>query len=206
MALRVGPNCYVLLPKLHHERSALQFSNLHVSRSVLRKSSRFAISHDVDFDAVISGIQTQHGDECWLYPPLVDALRAIADSFHDVVTVRTFECWLDGHLLVAGEIGYVVGDIYTSLSGFSTYPSAGSIQCAATAAWLELSGFRLWDLGMELPYKKKLGAHLMSRHDFLTVVEFARKKRPRPLLQCGKKSTYRARELIDKRLLIAYVS
>ena len=97
------------------------------------------------------------------------------------VRVHTFECWR-GDDLVAGELGYACGDVYTSLSGFSNLPSAGSVQCAATANWLHKSGYALWDLGMELPYKLAMGATNMPRADFLNIVKQARHRPPLPII------------------------
>ena len=80
------------------------------------------------------------------------------------VKMRTFEVWDRATgALVAGELGYACGDVYTSLSGFSRMASAGAVQCAATAKLLARSGYVLWDLGMELPYKTKLGARFAAR-------------------------------------------
>lgn len=49
-----------------------------------------------------------------------------------------------GCRLVAGEVGYSVGLLYTSLSGFCDQPSAGSVQMACTAALLATRGATLW--------------------------------------------------------------
>ena len=175
MAQRVGREGHALLPKMHRQRCALVFPDLHVSRSARRKAKQFSLSVDTSFDAVVAGIREQHGDECWFYPPLVEAFRTLHCQGSAHVKMRTFEVWdKTTGLLVAGELGYACGDVYTSLSGFSRMASAGAVQCAATAKLLARSGYVLWDLGMELPYKTKLGAQLLPRDAFLKRLRQAR--------------------------------
>ncbi|KAJ1448292.1 acyl-CoA N-acyltransferase [Pelagophyceae sp. CCMP2097] len=194
--LQSGQAYHVLLPKMHRERCALHFREVHVHRSVRRKAKNFSVSCDTSFDLVVAAISKQHGADCWLYAPLVVAFKAIFDDPfaaaaqgaakparaasgrpdrpEPLVRMHTFECWDEHGALVAGELGYACGDIYTSLSGFSDAASAGSVQCAATARCLERSGFSLWDLGMELPYKAAMGARAVPRLDFLDRLKAAR--------------------------------
>jgi Leu/Phe-tRNA-protein transferase len=73
-------------------------------------------------------------------------------------------------VLVAGELGYTVGAVYTSLTGFARESGAGSVQLAALGRWLQQSKFRLWDLGMEMEYKADMGAVLVPRHRFVQAV------------------------------------
>jgi len=84
--------------------------------------------------------------------------------------------------LSGGELGYSVGTIYTSLTGFSTEDSAGSVQLAALGKLLGLCGYEMWDLGMSLDYKKKLGARNMERSDFLSCVNEMRVKHPHGMI------------------------
>ena len=108
--------------------------------------------------------------------------------------MHTFECRdAKTGALVAGELGYACGDVYTSLSGFSKAPSAGTVQCAATAKRLQLSGYSLWDLGMELPYKLAMGAKSMPRLDFLKRLQKGRGRGPVPIAA----ATDSARALVD---------
>ena len=53
------------------------------------------------------------------------------------VKLHSFELWKDD-ILVAGEIGFTVGDCYLSLTGFSdrSYSSAGTIQMVTMALYL----------------------------------------------------------------------
>ncbi|KAI8800737.1 hypothetical protein BJ742DRAFT_780122 [Cladochytrium replicatum] len=73
----------------------------------------------------------------------------------------------EGYELVAGEIGYVVGSVYTSLTGFALESGSGTVQLCAVGRYLESKGVEVWDLGMEISYKTRLGAKCISRESWL---------------------------------------
>ncbi|KEP64794.1 UNVERIFIED_CONTAM: hypothetical protein HHA_202590 [Hammondia hammondi] len=79
-----------------------------------------------------------------------------------------------GWSLCAGEIGVRIGGVYTSLTGFSFVNEAGNVQLAALGVLLKLTGIRLWDVGMELAYKKSLGSQTLPRPEFLRLFRVAR--------------------------------
>ena len=150
-----------LLPKLHRERCILRLADLKVQRGTRKRAKHFELSVNTSLDAVVAGLRRQHGEDCWLYPPLVEGLRAImaAPGAFDsdggkgattaAVRVHSFEVWdAASGALVAGELGYSVGLLYTSLSGFSEKNGAGSAQMAATGALLASADAELWDFGM----------------------------------------------------------
>lgn len=62
--------------------------------------------------------------------------------------------------LISADIGYSVGGIYTSMTGFSDrkYSSIGTIHLLAQGQALKNLGFNMWDFGMEMKYKKELGS------------------------------------------------
>ena len=172
---------YILLPKLHKQRCVIRWDKLHVSKNARKRSKRFRVSFDQAFDDVVAACIEQHGEE-WLFPPVVAALRTLHLQPNrvtevpgsPVVRVHSVEVG-QGDKMVAGELGYVVGAVYTSLTGFYTVASAGTIQMLAMAGLLRESGFGLWDLGMALPYKMRLGAENLPRGKFLS--ELARLRR-----------------------------
>lgn len=74
--------------------------------------------------------------------------------------------------VVAGEVGYTVGDIYTSLTGAYTVDGTGSLQLAMLGMLLLRYGYTAWDLGMSMKYKEKtLGSQEIPRNKWLDFVE-----------------------------------
>jgi Leu/Phe-tRNA-protein transferase len=137
----------------------------------------------------------QHQSSCWLYPTLLNLFRTIhmatiqqRDGYvakcskqnqplQISIRLYSIEVWnAETNEFAAGEIGYTVGDtIYTSLTGCCVEDSAGSVQMAALGALLiYLQSFHIWDLGMDMPYKQTLGAQLIPRQEFITLVHALR--------------------------------
>lgn len=216
--LPIAGSSRFLLPKLHLERCVLQLrphSNLHISKSTRKKSKRFLLSINEAFDDVVKGCHAQHGIN-WLFPPIVNAFRALQketvdhggcqaqlvenDSFQPsgTIPVRFYsvEIWnaATGEL-AGGELGYSVGGIYSSLTGFTNQDAAGSVQLAALGKLLLQCGFIEWDLGMEMEYKKQLGAGLMARSVFVCEVHRTRVENQDLVLRCNGRRN--AKEIID---------
>jgi hypothetical protein len=104
----------------------------------------------------------------------------------DMTPVRLYsiEVWnVETNQLVGGELGYSVGAIYSSLTGYSDQESAGSVQLTALGCLLIHCGFEYWDLGMELEYKRRLGAQLMPRDEFVATVKRSRVENKNVILQ-----------------------
>ena len=178
----------VLLPKLHEDRCVISLpDNLHISKSTRKKAKKFNMTLNQAFSRVVEGCREQHGEMCWLYPRLVEVFEAmnrvehtpamVVDETRQVCPVRVYsvEVWnVDTGALAAGELGYTVGSVYTSLTGFCREDSAGSVQLAALGRLLIQQQFSLWDLGMVMDYKLSLGCQSMPRKAFLAHVHSVR--------------------------------
>lgn len=198
-------------------------SSLHISKSTRKKAKRFMVTINKAFDDVVQGCREQHGNRCWLYPKLVACFKAIHENsvvhaMHiptdgtirpDIdqqqtrpVRVYSIEIWnAQTGQLAGGELGYTVGSVYTSLTGFSRQDSAGSVQLLALGRLLESSGFTLWDLGMEMDYKLALGCHLMPRRDFICHIHDVRVAAGHLVLKVSEGSDpVSAKDVIDKTL------
>ncbi len=197
MATRAGDEDEFLIPKLHTLRSVMDPKDMVVTRTARRESARYSFGRDERFEAVLAACVQTHGDD-WLRPPLRESwLELFASRRARRCRFSSMELYADASL-VAGEIGVFVGGCYTSLTGFRRESGSGTVQMAATARYLEASGVSLWDLGMPLDYKGTIGAHNVSRLEFLALFREARAKSPRMAAPEGE-GRLPARELIDRR-------
>lgn len=161
----------LLLIKCHAQRMVLHFPDLRVSRSTLRRAEGLEFCSDGDLPGVLEGIARHHHNN-WIVSPYRETLEELFCRQVDGVAVHTMEVYREGEL-VAGEVGYQCGAVYTSLSGFYEVSGAGAVQLACTARVLEQGRFAFWDLGMDAPYKDALGGRLWERHAFLEIYRSA---------------------------------
>ena len=161
----------LLLPEIQFSYGILDFQDLHLSRKVdkLLQTKGLYLEIDQDIDAVAAKINDSHKN-CWLSPQYLNMLKAtqgLDDNFQLISAVLK-----DDNVIVAGELGYVIGKTYTSLSGFSSrekqYRNYGTAQLVLLAQHLQKSGFAFWNLGQPyMNYKLALGAKIYERQTFL---------------------------------------
>lgn len=177
-----GTKIAILLPEIQKAYSVLDWDNLHISRSMQRwmqsdkfheQEYRLSVAHDLA--AIINGVKQCHAENCWLISPYEELLAKI-DSISD----PNFQLLPVGLLnkkgqLIAGEIGYRTGNIYTSLTGFfdrtnPVHNHAGKLQMHLLAKHLHEHNFAFWNLGHPgMQYKLDLGAKVFPRAEFLRI-------------------------------------
>jgi Leu/Phe-tRNA-protein transferase len=163
---------YILLPKLHLERSVLLFPELRIKKSIRRFLPLYELCIDCDFDFILDKcIQTHGGD--WLTPPLVGLIKDMRQRKDIRAKPVSFAVCRNGEIK-AGEIGVAVGRVYTSYSGYYEEDNAGTAQIILMAQWLEKTGFDFLDLGMPLDYKTALGARNIEPGRFVELFRAAR--------------------------------
>jgi len=163
---------YILLPKLHLVRSILLYPDLCIKKSIRPFLSRYELRVGTDFDLILDNCVHTHGDS-WLTPPLVGILKSIHKRNDTRVKPVSFAVYRNGELK-AGEIGIVMGRIYTSYSGYHDEDNAGTVQMILMAQWLDKTGFAFLDFGMPLDYKTNLGAQNISPRRFVELFRAAR--------------------------------
>jgi Leu/Phe-tRNA-protein transferase len=161
----------LLLPEIQFSYALLDFKDLHISKKVKKllqvKTLKLEIS--TELDEVANKIHASHKN-CWLSPSYLEMIKATQglDENFQLVSVAIRK---DAEL-IAGEIGYIIGKTYTSLSGFSSrkkeHCNYGTAQLVLLAQHLEKQGFAFWNLGQPyMSYKLALGAKIYERNIFL---------------------------------------
>ncbi|DAB28336.1 MAG TPA: hypothetical protein CFH78_03080 [Sulfurimonas sp. UBA10385] len=164
----------VLLPELQYNYAVLDFQNLHISSKVkklmCKNSYEFLINSR--FNEVLQEISLQHKYN-WLkdeYAQLLKNLHNDKNNNFKIISVELV-CKNSGEL-IAGEVGYIIGKTYTSLSGFSSkekkYTNYGTLQLVLLSKYLQNNNFEFWNLGHpHMQYKQKLGCEIYNRSEFL---------------------------------------
>ena len=171
-----------ILPQLQRSYCILEFRNLNISKKLRKHINEYTLRMNTKFSQVLTELNQYHHNS-WLsskYQALslcmhqkgLIILNIGTQSFHfRFVSVELYK----EETLVAGEIGYVIGSTYTSLSGFCRREknvSVGKIQLIKLAQFLESHGFDFLNLGQPpagpvMQYKADLGGVEVSRVDFL---------------------------------------
>ncbi len=181
----------IMAVKLHHERCLidLRFRSPHVQTKTKKHANRYHFAINADdkaFDRAVAMIQRKHPSN-WMSGMLVEGLKKVnSEEMRMVVWEVTerkkenlkkvsivfvcFKVFNRDNLLVAVEIGYCHGKIYTSMTGAFEEDGAGSVQLATTAGWLLSNNFLVWDFGMHMGYKQDLGAITVPRTVWLEFV------------------------------------
>ncbi len=174
----------VLIPELQEAYAVLDWSDLHMDRSLRRIVNSGRLEHDdvrlvinPDPGPVLARLSQNWGARSWLVPEYVSLMRTLAspeeqarDTDFRILSTTLF----DGPQPVAGELGYAIGRAYVSLSGFfrrdrREWDNFGKLQMVLLALHLRSAGFAFWNLGHPyMEYKTRLGARISPREEFLT--------------------------------------
>lgn len=189
---------HFLMPKLHFERMVCSPISVHVPSKCKKLAKKYRMTVDTAFREVCKGIKentfTYHEADCWLCDDLITALEGVnklAANKRRGVSVHSIEIWdIESGELAAGEIGYSLGTAFSSMTGFylRKFSGAGTLQLVALGRLLSDSGFTLWDFGMDLEYKRELGAATISRRAWMDMVLSTRIKQPARALSTPDKS------------------
>ena len=149
------------------ERAILEFSRVHVGRSLARARRRSTLRFTVDaaFGAVIRGCADTPRpgqDGTWITEEIVAAYTRL----HELGIARSAEAWR-GPNLVAGIYGVAVDGAFAAESMFHREPDASKLVLLHLVDHLAAAGLDWIDIQVMTPHLERLGAHVVSRGQFL---------------------------------------
>lgn len=159
----------VLTPCYEPERNVLQCLKTHVSKNVRKRAKRYSLTVDAAYDDVLLGCVRHHG-EGWLFRGMRCLLRHLRQRGYTGskgirIATHSIELWDEHGELVAGDLGYTMGAVYVSQTGFHKEGTrgAGETHLVLMAALLYRLGHAWFDLGQARTYKAALGAETLDR-------------------------------------------
>jgi len=151
-------------------RCVLFPGELHISRSMkkLLKNARFRLSLDTCFDEVINACKRvsrpgQRGT--WITDEMLEAYVAL----HRLGYAHSVEVW-DGPLLAGGMYGVSLGSCFFGESMFTLISNASKVALIHLITLIETLGFRFLDCQVFSPHLGTMGARLIPRHEFMSLL------------------------------------
>ena len=171
----IEDNIEYLLPEMQYEYAVLDFQNLHISRKVnklLKDTDSYSFTIDKHFETVLESIKSYHKTS-WIDGNYLNLLKKLKNTTDE--NFKLISCELSctrTKQIIAGEIGYIINDTYTSLSGFTKkeklYNNYGKLQMTLLSKYLEENSFSFWNMGHPyMQYKLDMGAVVYKRDKFL---------------------------------------
>lgn len=151
-------------------RAVLYPRSLHVSRSLRKTLQRkvFRASIDRCFDRVVAACAESRPsqDGTWITPEMKEAYARLAAQG----TAHSVEIWQD-EKLVGGLYGVALGRVFFGESMFSLRSDASKVALVTLARVLIESGFRLIDCQLYSAHLESMGAELIPRPEFITLLD-----------------------------------
>lgn len=151
-------------------------------------SRRYVLKVDSGWEQVVRRVQENTWSivpgDCWLSDNLAASLKAASysdEAKQKHVAFHCVELWF-GDDMIAANIGYTVGFIYSGLTKFylkddKRHSGAGIMMSTALGAWLHKKGFTLYAMGQDAPYKSQgvlQDSYILEGTDWLEQLKTAR--------------------------------
>jgi len=100
---------------------------------------------------------------------IIEEMLNSYNELHQQGIAHSVEIWLEEEL-VGGLYGVAIGKVFFGESMFSKVSNASKIALISLTKKLQKWGFRLIDTQVETPHLNSLGATLISRKEFETII------------------------------------
>lgn len=153
------------------ERMVLFPQEIHVSksmRSILRNRG-WVIRFNTSFEKVInmcSSVSRKGEKGTWIHEEMINAYITL----HRKGVAHSVEVWKDEKLL-GGLYGVYIAGVFSGESMFSLLPNASKAALIALARICQKGGCPLIDCQIYNPHLERMGAQLIEREAFLSILE-----------------------------------
>ena len=149
-------------------RAVLEFSELHVPKSLAkeRKKTDFTFTIDKDFRAVIencSNVSRAHEKGTWITGEFIESYC----RFHESGDAHSVEVWSQDGALVGGLYGVDAGGVFCGESMFHLASNASKFALLFLIEHLKSRGATWLDVQVMTPHFKVFGAKEIHRAEFL---------------------------------------
>jgi leucyl/phenylalanyl-tRNA--protein transferase len=149
-------------------RAVIEFSDLHIGRSLekTRRSGRFSFTIDKDFVGVMKACaQVARPDQggTWITPEFI----AVYNDLHKEGMAHSVEAWNASGELVGGLYGVDAGGVFCGESMFHREPNASKLALLFLIDHLGTRGATWLDAQVMTPHMAALGAREIDRDEFL---------------------------------------
>jgi len=143
--------------------------DLHISRSLRRRLNQgsFRVTTDQAFSEVVTLCGALREEGTWITRDMESAYNQL----HNLGLAHSFEAWDGEGRLVGGLYGVAMGRCFFGESMFSRETDASKVTFVHVARQLEAWGYELFDCQVENPHLRTLGARLISRTEFLSILD-----------------------------------
>lgn len=168
---------YPLLWFCPPERAVLDFSSLHLPRSLVaaRRRSTLRFTFDTAFASVIAACAATPRpgqDGTWITTDIIDAYTRL----HQLGIAHSVEAWC-GERLVGGVYGVAVDGAFAAESMFYRQPNASKLALLHLIDHLQARGLDWLDVQVLTPHIERLGARAIPRDTFLQRLQATRVRR-----------------------------
>ena len=147
-------------------RGVLPLDGFHVSRSLRRSATRFSVTIDQAFRAVMTACADPVRPHGWIDATFVDAYCEL----HDLGWAHSVEVWSDVGELVGGVYGLAIGGFFAGESMFHRATDASKVALMALVERLVSGGGVLFDVQWTTGHLVSLGAIDIERERYLELL------------------------------------
>jgi leucyl/phenylalanyl-tRNA---protein transferase len=159
--MRLGPNAPVAWWS-PDPRGIVPLDGFHASRSLRRVRTRFSVTFDTAFTAVIAACADPDRPHGWID----ESFAAAYTRLHEMGWAHSVEVWRGGEL-VGGLYGVRIGGLFAGESMFHAVRDASKVALWALVDGLQLDGASLLDVQWTTPHLESLGAVDIARPEYL---------------------------------------